>query len=248
MLEQIDGMVLKTKDYGETHKLVTIYSGKFGKFQALAKGAKKTKSRMAAVTQPFVFARFFVYVGSGLSTIQQGELLNSHRKIREDFVKTAYCSYIAELTDKLLENKNIDPYLFGQFQQTIAWIEENDQAEIPIMMYELKLYKKAGFAPVLNQCINCGSTQQPFVFSVVEGGFLCPKCRHMDPEAIELAPKLTKLLYLFSEAGLERIGTIQMKPDNVKMFQAILKAYYERYGGYYIKSRKFLDQLDLFKN
>lgn len=67
-------------------------------------------------------------------------------------------------------------------------------------------------------------------------------------EAIELAPKLTKLLYLFSEAGLERIGTIQMKPDNVKMFRAILKAYYERYGGYYIKSRKFLDQLDLFKN
>lgn len=74
------------------------------------------------------------------------------------------------------------------------------------------------------------------------------KCRHMDPEAIELAPKLAKLLYLFSEAGLERIGTIQMKPENVKMFQAILKDYYERYGGYYIKSRKFLDQLDLFKN
>ncbi|WP_077601294.1 DNA repair protein RecO [Oceanobacillus sojae] len=247
MLEQIDGIVLKTKDYGETHKLVTIYSGKFGKFQALAKGAKKTKSRMAAVTQPFVFARFFVYLGSGLSTIQQGELLNSHRKIREDFVKTAYCSYIAELTDKLLENQNIDPYIFGQFQQTIKWIEENDQAEIPIMMYELKLYKKAGFAPVLNQCINCGSTQQPFAFSVVEGGYLCPKCHHLDPEAIEFSPKLARILYLFSEVELERIGTIQMKSENVKMFQAILKAYYDRYGGYFIKSRKFLDQLDLFK-
>ncbi|WP_152656243.1 DNA repair protein RecO [Oceanobacillus sp. CFH 90083] len=247
MLEQIDGIVLKTKDYGETHKLVTIYSGKFGKFQALAKGAKKPKSRMAAVTQPFVFARFFVYLGSGLSTIQQGELLNSHRTIREDFVKTAYCSYIAELTDKLVENKNTNSYMFKQFQQTIEWIEEHDQAEIPIMMYELKLYKTAGFAPVLNQCINCGSTQQPFEFSVVEGGFLCPKCRHMDPEAIGLSPRLAKLLYLFSEVELERIGTIQMKPENVKMLQEILKAYYDRYGGYFIKSRKFLDQLDLFK-
>ncbi|WP_040980645.1 DNA repair protein RecO [Oceanobacillus jeddahense] len=247
MLEQIDGIVLKTKDYGETHKLVTIYSGKFGKFQALAKGAKKPKSRMAAVTQPFVFTRFFVYLGSGLSTIQQGELLNSHRTIREDFIKTAYCSYIAELTDKLLENKSTDPFLFEQFQQTLQWIEEKDQAEIPIMMYELKLYKKAGFAPVLNQCLNCEGRQHPFVFSVVEGGFLCIRCRHIDPEAIELSQKLAKLLYLFSEVELERIGTIQMKPENVKMLQAILKAYYDRYGGYYIKSRKFLDQLDLFK-
>ncbi|GIO23105.1 DNA repair protein RecO [Oceanobacillus sp. J11TS1] len=247
MLEQIDGIVLKTKDYGETHKLVTIYSGKFGKFQALAKGAKKPKSRMAAVTQPFIFARFFVYLGSGLSTIQQGELLNSHRTIREDFVKTAYCSYIAELTDKLLENKDMDPYIFGQFQQTLEWIEENDQAEIPIMMYELKLYKKAGFAPVLNQCTNCGRVQQPFFFSIVEGGFLCPACRHVDPEAVELSPKFAKLLYLFSEVELERIGTIQMKPENVKKLQAILQAYYERYGGYLIRSRKFLDQLDLFK-
>lgn len=89
--------------------------------------------------------------------------------------------------------------------------------------------------------------QQPFVFSVVEGGFLCPKCRHLDPEAIELSPKLARILYLFSEVELERIGSIQMKPENVKMFQAILKAYYDRYGGYFIKSRKFLDQLDLFK-
>lgn len=247
MLEQIDGIVLKTKDYGETHKLVTINSGKFGKFQALAKGAKKPKSRMAAVTQPFVFARFFVYLGSGLSTIQQGELLNSHRAIREDFVKTAYCSYIAELTDKLLENKDIEAYLFQQFQQTVQWIEEHDQAEIPIMMYELKLYKKAGFAPVLNRCANCGGTQQPFVFSLVEGGFLCPKCRHMDPEAVELSPKMAKLLYLFSEVELERIGTIQMKPENIKKLQVILQSYYDRYGGYFIKSRKFLDQLDFFK-
>lgn len=246
MLEQIDGIVLKTKDYGETHKLVTIYSGKYGKFQALAKGAKKPKSRMAAVTQPFIFARFFVYISSGLSTVQQGELMDSHRTIREDFVKTAYSAYIAELTDKLIENKDNDPYLFRQFQQTIQWVEREERAEIPIMMYELKLYKKAGFAPVLHQCINCSGKEAPYVFSIVEGGLLCSRCRSMDPEAFEISPKMAKLLYVFSEVDLEQIGSIQMKPENVKKLQKILQAYYERYGGYFIKSRKFLDQLDLF--
>ncbi|MYL60323.1 DNA repair protein RecO, partial [Virgibacillus halodenitrificans] len=52
MLEKVDGVILKTQDYGETHKIITIYSRKLGKISTLARGAKKTKSRMAAVTQP----------------------------------------------------------------------------------------------------------------------------------------------------------------------------------------------------
>lgn len=105
MLEKIDGIIIKTRDYGETHKLVTILSKNIGKFTALARGAKKPKSRMAAVIQPFIRAQLFVYVNQGLSTIQQGEIVNSFRPIREDIVKTAYAAYMTELTDKLLDEK-----------------------------------------------------------------------------------------------------------------------------------------------
>src|SRR5690625_6512796 len=79
MLEKIEGMIIKTQDYSETHKIVTIYSGKVGKFSALARGAKKPKSKMAAVTQPFIYGAFLIYLNKGLSTIQQGEDRKSTR-------------------------------------------------------------------------------------------------------------------------------------------------------------------------
>ncbi|RHW33160.1 DNA repair protein RecO [Oceanobacillus profundus] len=244
MLEKIDGIIIKTRDYGETHKLVTILSKNIGKFTALARGAKKPKSRMAAVIQPFIRAQLFVYVNQGLSTIQQGEIVNSFRPIREDIVKTAYAAYMTELTDKLLDEKSPDPYLFDQFVHTMTWISENEEAEIPLMMYELKLFEKGGIAPTVDRCTNCGNRQMPFAFSIAEGGMLCTRCRYIDGEAIGLPDTIAKLLFMFSSVGLERIGTITIKPENKELLRNLLNAYYDQYGGFYLKTRKFLTQLD----
>jgi len=244
LLEKMQGIVMKTQDYGESHKIVTIFSNKAGKISAIAKGAKKPKSRMAAVTQPFIFGDYFVYLNSGLSTIQQGDVIDSLRRIREDIIKTAYASYIVEMTDKLTDSHSPDQYVFNQLYQTLNWIAEHEDADIPIMMYELKLFKKGGFAPTVDKCVNCGSKNEPFAFSIAEGGLLCPECKHIDPNSIALLNNLARLFHVFSEVELERVGTISVKPGNKKLLRDILDAYYDQYGGYYLKSKRFLKQLD----
>jgi len=244
----MDGIILKTQDYSETHKIITIFSKKIGKFNALARGAKKPRSRMAAVTQPLVYVQFFIYLKSGLSVMQQGEVINSYRHIREDIIKTAYASYITELTDKLMDTKDSDVYIFTQLEQTMSWINEMEEdAMIPVMMYELKLYKKAGFAPFVDGCVNCRSKAPPFSFSVQEGGLLCSKCSSLDVHRIPLSERAAKLLYVFLEIGIERVGSITVKPENKKFLRRILDVYYDQYGGFFLKTRKFLDQMDRLK-
>lgn len=243
VLEKIHGIITKTQDYGETHKIVTLFSKELGKFSAIARGAKKTNSRMAAVTQPFIYGQFFVYISSGLSTIQQGEIIYSFRSIREDLLKTANAAYITELTDKLVEPKKADVFLFDQLYQTMCWIEEKEEADVPMMMYELKLFAAGGFSPTVHHCVNCGSKTQPFSFSISEGGFLCNRCAHLDSRAILLPNAVARLLYLFLHVGLERVGNISVKVENKRLIKKILEAYYDQYGGYYLKSKKFLDQL-----
>lgn len=247
MLEKLEGIVLKTQDYGETHKIVTIFSKRIGKFTALARGAKKTKSRMAAVTQPFIHGEFFVYLNKGLSTIQQGEVINSNRAVREDILKTAFTAYIVELTDKLVDPDEPDYPLYEQLIKTISWIAEHDDADIPIMMYELKLYRKGGFAPTVDRCINCGRTDDLTSFSIAEGGLLCNRCITIDQHAIPLAKSVAKLLHIFLEVGLEQVGTITIKEQNKQLLRKLLDAYYDQYGGYFLKSKRFLKQIDLLK-
>ncbi|MBH0229908.1 DNA repair protein RecO [Halobacillus yeomjeoni] len=248
MLEKIEGIVIRTRDYGETHKIVTLLTREKGKIGIMARGAKKPKSRMASITQPFIHGMFLIQIGSGLGSLSQGEMMSSLRSIREDIVKTAYASYLAELTDKLIDEKQPDPFIFEQFLQTLVWMNEDKDPVILSLMYELKLFKKAGFAPVVDQCVNCGNVEGPFSFSIVEGGLLCFRCKHKDPEAFGLSEPLPKLLRLFLHMDARRLGQISMKDTNKKLLRKIMDEYYDRYGGYFLKSKKFLNQLDLFSD
>lgn len=247
MLEKIEGFVIRTQDYGETNKIVTVFSGKLGKFAVVAKGAKKPKSRMAALTQPFIYAQFLAYPAKGLGSLQQGDILDSFRKIREDIIKTSYAAYISELTDKLIENQEPDLYIYDQFQRTMQWIADKEEADIPVFMYELKLFKKAGFAPVVDRCVSCGRSDELSAFSVSEGGLLCRRCFSKSEDAVVLPGNLAKLLHLFSKVGLERVGNITVKQENMRILRLLIDTYYDQYGGYFLKSRKFMSQLDMFR-
>ena len=244
MLEKLDGIIIKTQDYGESHKIVTMLSKQLGKLSGIARGAKKPKSRMAAVTQPFIHGNYLVYVNKGLSTIQQGEIVDSFRNIREDIIKTAYAAYIAELTDKLLESRQPDIYIYDQFYRTLTWISNHDEITIPILMYEIKLYQKGGIGPIVDRCVQCGQRDRLVSFSVMEGGLLCEGCQTTDSQAIRLPQSLIKLVYIMANIGLERVGNSDVKQQNQALLRKMFDDYYDRYGGYYLKSRKFLQQLD----
>lgn len=246
MLKKTEGIVMKTRAYGETHKLLTVFTKEFGKLTAISRGANKPKSRLNAVSQLFVQGEFLIYIGKGLGTVQQGQVLMTHRNIQENIDKTAYVAYIIELTDKILEDRKPDLYLYQQLSKTLAWINDAEDYMVPVMMYEMKLYKKGGFAPVIDHCVNCENESNTYTFSIQEGGLLCPSCSHFDRHAITLQPSLIRLLNIFYHVGLERIGNIHIKGENEQLLRKVFDHYYDQYGGFSLKSKKFLKQLNKF--
>ncbi|WP_347834077.1 DNA repair protein RecO [Gracilibacillus sp. JCM 18860] len=247
VFEKVEGFILKTQDYGETHKIVTLLTPTMGKIGAIARGAKKTKSRMAAITQPFIHGNFLIQPGTSLATIQQGEVLSSFRGIREDIFKTAYTSYLAELTDKLIDPKKYNPFLYKQLLQTVRWIDTDKDAEVLTMIYEWKMYQEAGFAPIVDKCVHCGRNEGLHYFSVHEGGVLCSACSYKDQYAFYVSENLHRLLVVFSLIDMEQIGNISIKAENKRLLHQIMDQYYEQHGGFYLKSKKFLKQMDQLK-
>ncbi|HLS22509.1 MAG TPA: DNA repair protein RecO [Pseudogracilibacillus sp.] len=244
MLQKTTGIVLRTQDYRETHKLVTIFTKDFGKLTAISQGANKPRSRLSAVSQLFTYAQFLLYIPKGLATLRQGEVLSTYRNIRQDLTRTSYAAYIIELTDKLLEERKAEPILFYQLEQTLNWINEEDDYLIPIMMYEMKLFQYGGFAPVVDRCVNCNHKEPLYSFSIQEGGALCRRCSPIDQYATILQPALFRILTIFQQVPLERVGNINVKEENINLLRKLFDSYYERYGGYRLKTKKFLNSLN----
>src|SRR5690606_15477599 len=113
LLNKWEGIVLKSMPYGESNKIVTLYTREAGKMTAMARGAKKPASRLSAVTQTFTYGYYLLRTGRGMGTLEQGEPIDSMRHIREDLEATAYASYIVELIDRLTDDRGASPNVFG---------------------------------------------------------------------------------------------------------------------------------------
>jgi len=243
LLKKIEGIVIKTTDYGEANKILTIYSREMGKVGAVARGAKKPKNRFVSLSQPFTYGFFVCYFGSGLGTLQQGESIEHFRHIKEDLVLTSYASFVAELLDKGTEERVRNPFLFELFLQTLRYFNDGYDPDIIKNIFEVKMLPVLGLKPNFTGCTLCGQLTGPFVFSVKEGGFLCQLCSHHDPHHLSVSQATIKLLRLFSLIDITKIGSINVKEKTKKELELCISTYYEEYSGIYLKTKRFLKQL-----
>ncbi|WP_462412253.1 DNA repair protein RecO [Neobacillus sp. Marseille-QA0830] len=247
MFQKCEGIVIRTTDYGETNKIVTIYTREWGKIGAMARGAKKPNSRLSSISRLFTHGDFLVQRSSGLGSLQQGEIITSLRSITEDLFLTAYASYIVELTDKCTEEKKPNPFHFELLYQTLNYLNEGYDPDVLKNIYEMKMLNVMGLYPTLNQCSVCGSTDGHFSFSIREGGFICHRCLDKDPYHFKITPATVKLLRLFYYMDLSRLGNISVKDETKAELKQVISAYYEEYSGLHLKTKKFLDSMDKFR-
>lgn len=244
MLQKVEGIILRTVDYGETNKIVTLYTREAGKIALFANGAKKTRSRIASVTQPFTYGTYLFFAGKGLGRISQGDIIDSFRNIQADLFRTAYAAYVLELLDKLTEERSPNPFLFELFYQTLHYIDDEVDPEVMTFIFEVKMLEVAGIRPKLEGCARCGRHDGPFVFSISEGGLLCPLCKVTDAYYMKISNSSLKLLRLFLQIPLQRLGKVSLKAETRQEIKTALSAYYDEYSGLKLKSRRFLDQLE----
>ncbi|WP_017755820.1 DNA repair protein RecO [Calidifontibacillus oryziterrae] len=243
MLQKVEGIVIRTNDYGETNKIVTLFTREMGKIAVIARGAKKPKSRFTSISQVFVHGYYLVQISSGLGTLQQGEIISSFRGIREDLYQAAYAANVIELTDKLTDNKTTNPYLFEVLYQTLNYMNEGIDPEILLYIFETKMLTLAGIRPKLDGCVLCSSNEGEFAFSIREGGFLCHRCVYKDTTIITISQATIKLLRLFYYFDLHRLGKVSVSEHTKKEIKLIIGSLYDEYSGLHLKSKRFIDQL-----
>lgn len=243
MLRKTDGIVIKTFNYGEGSKIITLYTRNFGKVSVLAKGARKTKSRLHALTQIFSYGEYVFFMGSQyqMGTLNQGDLEAHFTDIYRDIEKTAYAAYIVELVDKITDNNEPNPYLFEQLLSSLEQINAGNEYDIVTRIFEMKIFLIAGYKPHLHSCIICGNEEDLTAFSIRRGGLICNL--HKDEQAIQIQGGTVKLLRLFEKMDIKRLGNVAVKESTKSQLYQVMRSFYDEYIGAPLKSRNFLDQL-----
>lgn len=248
MLYRVEGIVIRSMDYGEGNKIITLCTESGGKVGVLVRGAKKPKSRHAALVQPFTYGQYVYFRNTGLGTLNAGEIIESYHELREDLVKASYASYACELLDRVLQDEETGTFWFKQLKACLQALKEEKDPVVITSLYEMKILQAAGYGPQLDDCISCGQErldEQLFV-SPRLGGVLCRACKHFDPPAMSVSPKALKLLRLFAQLDLQRLGNISVSEGTRDEIKKIMRAFMDHQLGLNLKSRSFLDQMEKY--
>ncbi|MFC7440613.1 DNA repair protein RecO [Laceyella putida] len=243
MLNKFEGIVLKARDYGESHQILTVFTEFQGKMALMARGSKKTKSRFSAVTEPFTVAHFVSFAGGGIASLSQADLLDSHHRIRSDLLLTSYGAYWFELLDKCLEEKEPNPAFYRLLKAALTRLEEGTDPEILTRVIELRALTLAGSTPVLEHCAHCRAQARPARFSVTQGGFLCDACAHLDVKAYPVSQASGRILPLLQRLSLDRMGEVMVKAETNQQLETLIHAFMKEYLPFECKSYALLDSI-----
>ncbi|MBM3449600.1 MAG: DNA repair protein RecO, partial [Armatimonadetes bacterium] len=181
-----EGIVLRRRTLGEADRVVVLMTREWGRISCKAKGVRKTTSRLAGRLEPFVHGRFLLGRGRALDVIAQVEVIDGHPALRADLDRMSYASLVAELTDRLVAEREPHEEVFGLLLTALTLLSDADPAR-GAAWYALQLFRALGYEPVLDRCARCGgAVTPPAAWGTGLGGVLCDGCRAHDPTALLL--------------------------------------------------------------
>lgn len=247
-------LVLRVRPLGEKDRVLTLLCPERGKLSAVAKGARGAKSKLAAVAQPFMLARFLLAQGRTFAIINQAQIERAHGEISSDNFKTAWASYCCELCDALPESLP-DEGAFVLLRETLGFLDEaapGDGAHTEIIgrWFEARFLALLGYAPTLGRCMACGlkisvpedETATKVAFSPAQGGTLCNADAARDPNRLSLSVQSLRALHKL-ERALVPPPNLELTTQSRRDLKTVLRANLQTHLDLRLRSLKFLDQM-----
>ena len=177
-----DAINIKSYDLSESDKIMVMYSKENGLMKCVAKGCKKTKSKLGARMDLLVANRLMLYKGKNLDTICEANSINTFKNNRQDIDKLMYSTYVSEIINNFgAENDPGSNEIYDLFFKTLNKIAEAKNTKdvlIGVIKFQLKFMQIAGFGVELDTCLCCREQvlNENMYFSPKMGGIVCEEC------------------------------------------------------------------------
>jgi DNA repair protein RecO (recombination protein O) len=193
-----EAIILRSRAYGESDKIVTFLTADAGKLTGIAKGAKNSRRRFANCLDPFTRVRvhFRTRPGATLVFMDSCDLLQPPGPLSEP-AKFAYASYLVELVDQLTEEAHPVRELHTLLAEGIEELQRGAATAAFLRSFELRLLHHAGYAPQLQRCGHCHgklpTTERAFL-DPMHGSIVCAACRPSDHSLVPVAGQTLAVL------------------------------------------------------
>jgi len=240
--------VLHFLNYGESDRIVTLFTSQFGKVKGIAKGARRSRKRFSNAIEPFshVMLLFSRRNENSLALIEGCDVINHYPGIRADLGRMMTASYLIELADRFTAEGKRSIGIFHLLESFLELLERGNGLEETTRFFELRLLKLSGYEPVLERCIICNTPLEEIdatFFDAAKGGIRCSRCGRGDQDCIPVSTGTIKTLLMGKKIETDRIGRLVLSENALRESSQIFRHFIRYILGREPKSLRVLDEI-----
>jgi len=168
----------------DADQLVTFLVAERGVAVALARGSRKSGSKLAPAVQPFAESDVLLASGrGGHLVLAQAQVVESHRGIRDNLRKLAHASYWVDLVARSVEEGQPAEGVFRLLHTSLRIASVVEDLWPATAYFQLHLLRLLGFEVSSARCASCGGeiAAGPTAWSAAAGGCMCGACAASTP-------------------------------------------------------------------
>lgn len=136
-------IVLRRTNYGETDRILSLLTPE-GKVAAIARGARKERSRLAGGIELFSVADVVVHQGrSGLGILTGAKMLKFYRHIMSDLARLELAGTVLKMLDRAAEQVTT-PEHFELLEQVLQALDQGADLRVVTAWFNLNLQRAGG--------------------------------------------------------------------------------------------------------
>jgi len=218
-----DAIVLRSYNLAESDRIVVCLTRSSGLVRAVAKGARRMKSRFGAALEPFTLIKlsFHEKENRDLVTLSSAEILKSHFDLSSNLESAEVLAYMGEMVAEFAPPHETDERLFRMLSACIDTLAEQAESERALTRYfEIWLLRLAGLFPDFRACAACGLALETAASISMDNELrpLCDNCGRVS--ASVLRPDVIRVIN----------ATHQLSPMNFAAQHALTEVQYVEIG------------------
>lgn len=211
-------LILKRRSLGESDRSLTLLTQEAGVVDVIAKGARKTASRLSGSSEPLSACVVHVAEGKKNLYVTQVQPVSSFPGLRADYDRLSLGLAVLEIAAAVLPHEQPAPEAFSLLVSSLKYLEAHPKPLVVFAWAEVKLLDLAGFMPELGQCIvtrTAMNDAMPFL-SPHAGGYV----------SAEAAVRYTDRFQTRAEVlyGISALAETDEPPANLKFVEETISA------------------------
>jgi len=162
-------VVIKSVNYSEADKVLTVFGRELGKFSLFARSIRKINSKNRGNMQTLCTSKISFYEGRGMPVLTESELVNM---LDMDKLNMANVKRLLFMLNKFLQEYDPYPKLFDALQEAI----KNNLDTESINKLRIKFLKEMGFLSDFSGCMYCNSNKDIKYIDTKNFALVCKNC------------------------------------------------------------------------